>query len=83
MNEQTVYLDLLTPAVFLTCKGTLPNWLTYPISNTTRLINSDTLYIDKLNSQAIGEYKCVENSTGEITLIYIAANSGNLLILFN
>ena len=80
VNEQTVYLDLLIPAVFLTCKGTVPNWSSYPISNSTRLVNSTTLLFDKFNLQAEGEYQCVDNSTGELTRIYIATHSSNLLI---
>ncbi|KAI6649706.1 Receptor-type tyrosine-protein phosphatase F isoform X1 [Oopsacas minuta] len=75
VNGQTVNLDPLTSAIVLSCQGTLPHWQSYPTSNTTQLVNDSTsLYLDLSNSQADGEYLCIDNSTGEITLISITTD---------
>ena len=76
VNGQEVILDLFTPAVFLTCMGTLPHWYNYPTSNTTNL-NSDIIYIDVFNQELEGEYLCRDNSTGDVTFIIITTSQGS------
>ena len=81
VNGQKVILDHLTPAVFLTCVGTLPHWYNYPTSNTTTL-NSNILYIDMFDIELEGEYTCIDNSTRDFTSVTITTSQGSLYLFY-